>query len=233
VPRGERFQIDEICAQPVRDEEDSVDIVVTGRNVEVPDHYRAKVGEKLVRVERYDAKIVRAEIELSHETNRRQQKSCQKVEITLVTKGPAVRAEGKAENFYAALELAVDKLESRARRAADRRRDRLHARTPLAEVEYDGELIPEDLTAAAHDGASLNGGSAAAAEGSALDGEPGPGRIVRTKSHSAEPITVDQALFEMELIGHDFYLFNDADTGCASVVYRRHAFDYGLIRLQA
>ena len=71
-----------------------MDIVVTGRNVEVPDHYRVKVGEKLVRVERYDAKILRAEIELSHETNRRQHKSCQKVEITLVTKGAHAARRG-------------------------------------------------------------------------------------------------------------------------------------------
>jgi len=209
-----------------------VDIVVTGRNVEVPDHYRTKVGEKLARVERYDAKIVRAEIELSHETNRRQHKSCQKVEITLVTKGPAVRAEGKAENFYAALEQAVDKLESRARRAADRRRDRLHARTALAEVAHDDELIPADLSSAA----ATNGDSSAAASADADEvqqgADGGPGQVVRTKDHSADPITVDEALFQMELVGHDFYLFNDAGTGCPSVVYRRHAFDYGLIRLK-
>jgi hypothetical protein len=59
----------------------------------------------------------------------------------------------------------------------------------------------------------------------------GPGRIVREKEHPGKPITVDQALFEMELVGHDFYLFNDADTGRPSVVYRRHAYDYGLLRL--
>jgi hypothetical protein len=58
-----------------------------------------------------------------------------------------------------------------------------------------------------------------------------PGRIVRIKDHAAEPMSVDQALFEMELVGHDFFLFNDVDSGRPSVVYRRHAFDYGLIRL--
>ena len=66
-------------------------------------------------------------------------------------------------------------------------------------------------------------------EGAAADG--GPGRIVRVKDHPADPITVDQALFQMELVGHDFYLFNDADTHLASVVYRRKGFDYGLLRL--
>jgi hypothetical protein len=76
--------------------------------------------------------------------------------------------------------------------------------------------------------------SAEAAEGvdlAAEETDDGPGRIVREKEHPAKPMTVDQALFEMELVGHDFYLFADQDTGRPSVVYRRHAYDYGLIRL--
>jgi hypothetical protein len=64
-----------------------------------------------------------------------------------------------------------------------------------------------------------------------LGEDDGPGRVVRIKEHPAKPMTVDQALFEMELVGHDFYLFADTDSGRPSVVYRRHAFDYGLIRL--
>ncbi len=59
------------------------------------------------------------------------------------------------------------------------------------------------------------------------DKESGPGRIVRTKTHKAEPMTVDDALYEMELVGHDFYLFHDKESDKPSVVYRRHAFDYG------
>ena len=212
-----------------------MDIVVTGRNVEVPEHYRNKVEEKLGRLERYDNKIIRAEVELSHEANRRQSKICQTVQITLVGRGPAVRAEAHAENYYAALESAVDKLESRARRASERRHDRRTSRTPISAVAapagalLDGPDIfeiteprPDDLDQAFEDefSDSAHGGS---------DG--GPGRIVRIKDHPAEPITTDQALFQMELVGHDFYLFNDADTGMASVVYRRKGFDYGLLRL--
>ncbi len=208
-----------------------MDIVVTGRNVEVPEHYRTKVADKLARLERYDSKIVRAEIELAHETNRRLSKICQKVEITLVTKGPAVRAEGKAENFYAALEQAMDKLETRARRAAERRRDRQHARTPISAV------VSDELTGPLVDSGELGGDADSAGSddtdssdfGQGADG--GPGRVVRVKDHPAEPITVDQALFQMELVGHDFYLFNDSDSGLPTVVYRRHGFDYGLLRL--
>jgi ribosomal subunit interface protein len=214
-----------------------VDIVVTGRNVEVPEHYRAKVADKLARVERYDSKILRAEIELSHETNRRLSKTCQKVEITLVSKGPLVRAEAQAENFYAALEQAVDKLESRARRASDRRQQRMRSRTGIADVAHDGALTGSLLDEAADhtsNGAvgSLEGGhelGESDGEGAAADG--GPGRVVRVKDHPAEPISVDQALFQMELVGHDFYLFHDEETRLPTVVYRRHGFDYGLIRL--
>ncbi len=217
-----------------------MDIVVTGRNVEVPEHYRTKVADKLGRLERYDSKIVRAEIELAHETNRRQAKVCQKVEITLVTKGPAVRAEAKAENFYAALEQAVDKLETRARRAADRRHHKRHDRTPIsAVVDGSGELVESLLDSVSSQGDSdeVDHRDHSAFDedvddsdfGQGADG--GPGRVVRVKDHPAEPITVDQALFQMELVGHDFYLFNDADTKLPTVVYRRHGFDYGLLRL--
>ncbi|RIJ77782.1 ribosome-associated translation inhibitor RaiA [Nakamurella silvestris] len=210
-----------------------MDIVVTGRNVEVPEHYRNKVEEKLGRLEKFDNKIIRAEVELSHESNRRQAKVCQTVQITLLGRGPAVRAEAHAENYYAALESAVDKLESRARRASERRHDRRTSRTPIsavaapADVLLDGPDIfeiteprPDDVDAVT----DTDGDDARGSDG-------GPGRIVRIKDHPAEPINTDQALFQMELVGHDFYLFNDSETGLASVVYRRKGFDYGLLRL--
>ena len=214
-----------------------MDIVVKGRNVEVPDHFRVHVAEKLTRSERYDPKIIRVDVELSHETNRRQSKTCQRVQITLASRGPAVRAEASADSFYAALDAAVTKLEARLRRAADRRHHRHHERTPIAAV----ATQPDELLDGAVNGNSAVADSAAGAvavdtellttdgEGAAADG--GPGRIVRVKDHPADPITVDQALFQMELVGHDFYLFNDADTHQASVVYRRKGFDYGLLRL--
>ena len=214
-----------------------MDIVVKGRNVEVPDHFRVHVAEKLTRAERYDPKIIRVDVELSHETNRRQSKTCQRVQITLASRGPAVRAEASADSFYAALDAAVTKLEARLRRAADRRHHRHHERTPIAAV----ATQPDELLDGAVNGNSAVADSAAGAvavdtellttdgEGAAADG--GPGRIVRVKDHPADPITVDQALFQMELVGHDFYLFNDADTHQASVVYRRKGFDYGLLRL--
>ncbi|GAA1997768.1 ribosome-associated translation inhibitor RaiA [Nakamurella flavida] len=217
-----------------------MEIVVKGRHVEVPEHFRAHVEEKLTRIERYDPKIIRVDVELSHETNRRQSKTCQRVQITLGSRGPAVRAEASADSFYAALDAATTKLEARLKRAHDRRHDRLTERTPLGAVPVDPDLVLDGVAPT---------GSVATLVAPAAEAEPdemlaeedalshsygadgGPGRIVRIKDHPADPITVDQALFQMELVGHDFYLFNDADTHLSSVVYRRKGFDYGLLRL--
>ena len=197
----------------------SMEIVVHGRNVVVPDHYRVHVAEKLAKLERYDHKIIRTDVELQHEKNPRQNGSCQHVEITCRTRGPVVRSEACADDFYKALDLAADRLERRFRQAADRRRVHYGKRTPRSIAE---------VTAALTEPA----GSTLATEADAdEDGPDGPGQIVRMKEHPAKPMTIDQALFEMELVGHDFYLFSDADTGKPCVVYRRHAYDYGLIRL--
>ena len=197
----------------------TLEIVVRGRNVVVPDHYRQHVVEKLAKLERYDHKIIRADVELQHERNPRQNGSCQHIEITCRTRGPVVRSEACADDFYKALDLAADKLERRFRQAADRRRVHHGRRTPIPLGR-----TPDALAALA---------APQAAEPPEEDGaEPdGPGRVVRVKDHPAKPMNVDQALYEMELVGHDFYLFADADTGQPSVVYRRHAYHYGLIRL--
>lgn len=230
-----------------------MDIVVKGRNVEVPEHYREHISEKLTRLERYDKKVTRYEVELFHEPNRRQSKNCQRVEITGKGKGPAVRAEASAGDFYAALDSAAAKLENRLRRTHDRRRVHYGRRCP--------ESVAEATSVAAMADAAgpVNGGrrpaSTAVLDAPALeeqttngatmpedvelpeqrwdDGvvEHQPGNIVREKVHSDSPMTVDQALYEMELVGHDFYLFNDSDAGRPSVVYRRKGFDYGVIRL--
>jgi len=194
-----------------------MELVVHGRNVVVPDHYRQHVAEKLEKIERYDHKIIRTDVELQHERNPRQTDACQHVEITCRTRGPVVRGEACAEDFYKALDLAFERLERRFRQAADRRRVHHGRRTPptIADVVTDGT-------------------SALEAVADESDDEPaydGPGRVVREKEHTAQPMTIDQALFEMELVGHDFFLFSDADTGRPTVVYRRHAYDYGLIRL--
>jgi ribosomal subunit interface protein len=202
-----------------------MEIVVRGRNVEVPEHYRQHVEDKVGQLERFDTKLSRIDVELFHEKNPRQSANCQRVEITLRGKGPVVRAEAAGPDFYAALDLACGKLDNRLRRAADRRRVHHGRRTP-ASVRL-GANTAADLGAGALD---LDRQLAEGPHVTDLD-EHLPGRIVREKHHPATPMTVDQALHEMELVGHDFFMFQCAHTGQPTVVYRRHAYDYGLIRL--
>jgi len=203
--------------------EAKAEVVVKGRNVEIPEHFRIYVSEKLSRLERFDRTIYLFDVELDHERNRRQRKNCQHVEITARGRGPVVRGEGCADSFYAALESAVCKLESRLRRSKDRRKIHYGDKTPVSLAEATA-LNPLPGSTPATDG------DAPAIDGVALDDHE-PGRVVRIKEHSSTPMTVDDALYEMELVGHDFFLFHDKESDRACVVYRRHAYDYGLIRL--
>ncbi len=201
----------------------AAEVQVTGRNVEVPDHYRVYVAQKLARLERFDRSIYRFDVELEHERNRRQRKNCQHVEITARGRGPVVRGEGCADSFYGAFEAAVHKLENRLRRSKDRRKVHYGDKTPVSL--HQATAVVDAVAAFAQ-----NQDAAPAVEQGAVE-EHEPGRIVRTKDHPAKPMTVDDALYEMELVGHDFFLFQDKETDRPSVVYRRHAYDYGLIRL--
>ena len=131
------------------------------------------------------------------------------------------RGEACADSFYAALESAVCKLESRLRRSKDRRKVHYGDKTPVSLAQATAlDPLPDTTTASAETDA----------DGAAVEDHE-PGRIVRTKDHPAKPMTVDDALYEMELVGHDFFLFHDKQSDKPCVVYRRHAYDYGLIRL--
>jgi ribosomal subunit interface protein len=205
-----------------------VDIVVKGRNVEVPDHYREHVADKLGKVERYDQKLIRADVELFHERNPRQSDKCQRVEITVSTRGPVVRAEACAKDFYSALDCAISKLDARLRRAADRRRVHRGRHAPVSVAAATAGL-PTDLPGFEPPAKEESSLAAASAE----HDDTQPWRIVREKEHPADPMTVDDALFQMELVGHDFYLFLDKESGRPSVVYRRRGYDYGILSLES
>lgn len=203
-----------------------MEIVVRGRNVEVPDHFRLHVEECLARMERYDHKLIRVDVELLHERNPRQAEVCQRVELTCKSRGPVIRSEACSNDFYAALDQACNRLESRLRRSADRRRVHHGRHTPTSVARATAELAARETAVLELDRTDETAGESS---GSAEDNLPG--QVVREKQHPAEPMTVDQALFEMELVGHDFYLFADTESGHPSVVYRRKGYDYGVIRL--
>ena len=217
-----------------------MEIVVKGRKAEVTDRFRKHVVEKLSRIERYDAKAISLDVELSKERNPRQTDRSDRIEITMRTRGPVIRAEACAPDPYAALDLAAGKLEARLRRAADRRRVHHGRHSPVS-------VSVATSTLAELEAAELAAGFSAPPPVRAEHGLPGgkDGKhmvasievdgdgplVVREKAHSAVPMTLDQALYEMELVGHDFYLFVDAESKVPAVVYRRRGYDYGVIRL--
>ncbi|MET9366052.1 ribosome-associated translation inhibitor RaiA [Streptomyces sp. NPDC006632] len=210
-----------------------MDIVVKGRKTEVPERFRKHVAEKLKleKIQKLDGKVISLDVEVSKEHNPRQADRSDRVEITLHSRGPVIRAEAAAADPYAALDLATGKLEARLRKQHDKRYTR----------RGNGRLSAAEVVDAVPGVAELNGNG----ELVAMADEPVPTTrigslevqgegplVVREKTHTAAPVTLDQALYEMELVGHDFYLFVDAETKQPSVVYRRHAYDYGVIHLE-
>jgi ribosomal subunit interface protein len=189
-----------------------MDVVVTGRHCELSDRFRGHVTEKLTRLEKHDHRIIRVQVEVENERNPRQADRAVRVELTAYSKGPVIRAEAAAEDKMSALDLALDKMASQMRKAADRRRehknkhDRVDAGKEPTTSETERQVGPITVTG------------------------DGP-LVVREKTHGAVPMTLDQALYEMELVGHDFYLFVDKDTERPCVVYRRRGYDYGVISL--
>jgi hypothetical protein len=139
--------------------------------------------------------------------------------------------------MIAAFDLAWAKLESRLRKSADRRRVHRGSRTPVsvaaatAAIEAPGAILDQEITVS-ENGRAADPYSASANHVEALADDAGAGpMLVREKLHRASPMTLDQALYEMELVGHDFFLFSDKESGLPSVVYRRRGYDYGVIRI--
>jgi ribosomal subunit interface protein len=245
-----------------------MEIIVKGRQLTVPPRFRQHAIAKLARLEKLDAKAVRIDVEVSEERNPRQSDHRERVELTIRSRGPAIRAEASADDRYTAFDLALAKIESRLRRAADRRKvkhgDNITVRSPevLAGVmpavtTAPGELAVSPRRSRSNGHSAHNGHAVARPRTGDLDDQAasaefdladfdgaesasqflpitmeGDGPLVlREKMHAATPMTIDQALLEMELVGHDFFLFHDRDCDRFSVVYRRRGYDYGVIRL--
>lgn len=226
-----------------------MDIIFKGRHTEVLDRFRRHATAKLTKVVRLDSNAARIDVEVSTERNPRQAGRRERVELTISSRGPTIRAEAAAEDRFTALDMALAKLESRLRRSGDRRKCRHGAQPAARSVAGSGPvsatgLAPGDLgpvePRAGYTAGELFG--AAGAPGGRPADEPdddvipipmegeGP-LVVREKSHGAQPMSIDQALFEMELVGHDFFLFRDTCSGQPSVVYRRRGYQYGVLRL--
>ena len=185
-----------------------MDVTIQCRNAEVPEPLRAAAREKVIRVSRHLDGWEHAEIHFFEERNPRiaDREIC---EVTLRGHGHVVRAKAAAPDTLAAVDKVVEKLDHQVARLKTRLIRRSHPRRST--------VLPDGQGAGELDGPEAE-----------EDNDDGP-RFVKTKHFSGKPMTPEEAALQMDLLGHDFYFFTSADTGLATVVYRRHDGDLGLI----
>ena len=196
-----------------------MDVTVTARHTTVSDRFRSHLAEKVEKVEQLCPKCIRVDAVVSEEHNPKLQASAFRIELTVHSKGPVVRGEADAGDPYGALDLAFAKLAERLRRSRDRRKVH-HGRHTPDSLRFAGDRWQDSA-----DEPSVDAGAELAAD------DEGSPVTIREKEHSSAPMTMDEALYEMELVGHDFFLFVDSANGRPSVVYRRKGWSYGVIRL--
>jgi len=222
-----------------------MDITVIGRNCGITDRFRAHVDEKVEKIAQLADRAQSFEVRLCrhHETNGNA--GDDRVELTLIGPGPIVRAEAGAPDKYAAFDMAFDKLMERLRRARDRRKvHRGQHRPPTVRAVDHHDFRLADITPTDADKLRRidpktgaidivpDSEQSAESENETLGYDGYSPVVIRRKVFASTPMTVDDALYYMELVGHDFYLFIDSETGRPSVVYRRKGWDYGVICLE-
>ncbi|WP_425956361.1 ribosome hibernation-promoting factor, HPF/YfiA family [Xylanimonas sp. McL0601] len=203
-----------------------MEIVVVGRHTDVPERFRRHVEDKLAKVTQLAPLAQRVDVEVTHEKNPKLSDVCERVELTVRAKGPVIRAEAAADDRYGALDLAIDKLIERLRRSRERRKDhrRTYVLAPVDVRPYDAVKAAEPEPAAPP--------VPLVPDGDAVEHQLGDSPVViRQKLHSADPLTVDDAVYQMELVGHDFFLFIDKESARPSAVYKRKGWTYGVVQL--
>ena len=178
---------------------------VKGKNVEVSEAIRTYAEEKLGRLERQLADPTQVELELAVEKNPSIADN-QVAEATVWTKGPVLRAKEASSDMRASIDLLVDKLERQVSRYREKRQDRRHGDP------------------------HRNGGHGAADPGTyRKTNEEGGPVIVKTKQFSLHPMSAEEAVNQLELVGHDFFVFRNEESNEINVIYRRNDGGYGLI----
>ncbi|RDV45561.1 ribosome-associated translation inhibitor RaiA [Leifsonia sp. ku-ls] len=215
-----------------------MDINIIGRNLGITDRFREYATEKSEKVSHLAERAISFEIKVSrHNEKLGGQNGDDRVELTLVGPKAVVRSEATGPDKYAAFDIALGKLLERVRRAKDRRKVHRgqHRPTSLREASTDGfsavglAAAPVAVLDQVRTG-SLPAVSDETEETAETEEEYCP-VVIRKKVFASVPMTVDDALYYMELVGHDFYLFVDQETKRPSVVYRRKGWDYGVISL--
>jgi ribosomal subunit interface protein len=199
-----------------------MDVVVVGRHTKVSDEFRAKVIDKLRRIETVDPRATRIDVHVVHERNPKIAGERERVELTVHGHRPIVRAEASSDDRFVALDLAIDHVIERLRKRHERFSHRHQGRIGLGKqpvAETDGATSVE----------TWEGAPDTATREIPLDGTP---IVIRSKVHIAAPMTISEAIDQMELVGHDFFLFHDSESGLPSAVYRRRGWTYGVIHLE-
>lgn len=212
-----------------------MDVTISGRNTEIPDRFREYADEKVTaKVQQLSQRAQAVEVRLKRRTDRAGNSLDRgKVEITIFGPFPTIRAEAEAGDKYAAFDIALDKLVERLRRAKDKRKHH-HGGLSLHEAAADDfaelDIVPADtgiidVVAGNRPATTDNGDSGAEDE---FEYNP---IVIREKVFAPKKMSPEQAVDHMELLGHDFFLFIEADTDRPAVVYRRRGWDYGVISL--
>ncbi|QCU77750.1 ribosome-associated translation inhibitor RaiA [Citricoccus sp. SGAir0253] len=206
----------------------TMDVSYVARNVSLPDRFRDYAQEKFSKIEQLSQRAQRLEIKVTKQANHRHSDGNLTVELTVQGKGKVIRAEAQADDKFAAFDLAFGKLLERLRRLRDRQKDRLHQRVSVADATAALPVIDpgRSLVDQVVEEQAAQDGVTAESDGQA------PVKI-RKKVFPARPVSVHDAVDAMEMVGHDFYLFIDEDTGQPSAVYRRKGWSYGVITLDA
>lgn len=212
-----------------------MEIVVNGRHAEISDGFRAHVEDKLAKIEQFAPRAQRVEVEVTHEKNPAQAEVSERIEITVRDKGPVVRAEAAASDRYGAVDLAATKLFERLRRKNEKSKNRKRS---AGRDEVPTELNVDELMAevkAPNAPVEETVENARPTEvGEFTETQVGDSPvIVREKLYGAEPMTIEEAVDALELVGHPFYIFIDKDTHQPCAAYRRQGWTYGVIRLDA
>ena len=210
----------------VNAEEDVLDLNVSGRNVTITDRFHEYAGDRASKIEQLAPKLQRVEIKVSRDAHVRAAASQVTVEITVLGTGPAIRAEARAGDKFSAFDLAFAKLLERLRRARDRQKVHHGRHTPekVYTATEDLPVAPADETLAASVIDEQHEHEDAVASETPVE--------IRSKAFPGVRMSVDDAVDNMELVGHPFYLFIDESTGRHSVVYRRKGWSYGMISLE-
>ena len=209
-----------------------MELTVTGRKKDISERFRRHLEDKLSKIPQLAPRVRRAEVVLTRETNPRQAKEAERCEITCYVHRTVVRAEAAADEEYAALDLALGKLTERLRRLGDKRRvshTGKHRMPSVAEATFG---LPTEPLGPDEDESAAESHSPEEAVDEALQTQGNSPIVIREKVHASSPMTLGEALSQMELVGHEFFLYHDVDADLPSVVYRRRGWSYGVLRLR-